>query len=56
MSLALKRIRKAAVRKGMVVVHKTDSPPIGRYLIRTVDSPSQFSAASRRFEAQVLIL
>lgn len=28
-SLALKRVRRAAVRKGMVVVQKTDSPPKG---------------------------
>jgi GTPase len=39
-SLALKRIRRAAVRKGMVVVHKSDSPP----------------RAIRQFEGQVLIL
>ncbi|KAJ7346627.1 GTP-binding protein 1 [Mycena albidolilacea] len=39
-SLALKRVRKAAVRKGMVVVHKTDNPP----------------KAVRQFEGQVLIL
>ncbi|KAJ7262166.1 GTP-binding protein 1 [Mycena haematopus] len=39
-SLALKRVRKAAVRKGMVLVHKTDNPP----------------KAVRQFEGQVLIL
>ncbi|KAI0949408.1 hypothetical protein AcW1_009035 [Taiwanofungus camphoratus] len=39
-SLALKRVRKSAVRKGMVIVHKTDVPP----------------KAVRRFEGQVLIL
>ncbi|KAG8932843.1 hypothetical protein FRC02_000454 [Tulasnella sp. 418] len=39
-SLALKRIRRAAVRKGMVIVAKTDNPP----------------RAVRRFEGQVLIL
>lgn len=39
-SLALKRVRKAQVRKGMVIVHKTDTPP----------------RAVRRFEGQVLIL
>ncbi|KAJ6499904.1 GTP-binding protein 1 [Mycena vitilis] len=39
-SLALKRVRRAAVRKGMVLVHKTDSPP----------------KAVRQFEGQVLIL
>ncbi|KAJ6593909.1 GTP-binding protein 1 [Mycena capillaripes] len=39
-SLALKRVRRAAVRKGMVLVHKTDTPP----------------KAVRQFEGQVLIL
>ncbi|KAK7687077.1 hypothetical protein QCA50_009577 [Cerrena zonata] len=39
-SMALKRMRRAAVRKGMVVVHKTETPP----------------RAIRRFEGQVLIL
>jgi len=39
-SLALKRIRRAVVRKGMVLVNKTDVPP----------------RAIRRFEGQVLIL
>ncbi|PCH43758.1 GTP-binding protein 1 [Wolfiporia cocos MD-104 SS10] len=39
-SLALKRVRKSAVRKGMVIVHKTETPP----------------RAVRRFEGQVLIL
>ncbi|KAH9935288.1 GTP-binding protein 1 [Fomitopsis serialis] len=39
-SLALKRVRKSAVRKGMVLVHKSDTPP----------------RAVRRFEGQVLIL
>ncbi|KAF8658288.1 hypothetical protein AX16_002061 [Volvariella volvacea WC 439] len=39
-SLALKRIKRSAIRKGMVVVHKTEQPP----------------AAIRRFEGQVLIL
>ncbi|KAJ7647327.1 GTP-binding protein 1 [Roridomyces roridus] len=39
-SLALKRVRRAAVRKGMVVVHKTETPP----------------KAVRQFEGQVLIL
>ncbi|KAF8210283.1 P-loop containing nucleoside triphosphate hydrolase protein [Mycena galopus ATCC 62051] len=39
-SLALKRVRKAAVRKGMVLVHKTENPP----------------KAVRQFEGQVLIL
>ncbi|CAL1707577.1 unnamed protein product [Somion occarium] len=39
-SFALKRMRRAAVRKGMVIVHKTETPP----------------RAVRRFEGQVLIL
>ncbi|KAH7108077.1 P-loop containing nucleoside triphosphate hydrolase protein [Auriculariales sp. MPI-PUGE-AT-0066] len=39
-SLALKRVRKAQVRKGMVIVQKTETPP----------------RAVRRFEGQVLIL
>ncbi|KAJ7218061.1 P-loop containing nucleoside triphosphate hydrolase protein [Mycena pura] len=39
-SLALKRVRRAAIRKGMVLVHKTEAPP----------------TAVRQFEGQVLIL
>ncbi|KIK26976.1 hypothetical protein PISMIDRAFT_28218 [Pisolithus microcarpus 441] len=39
-SLALKRVKRVSVRKGMVIVHKLDGPP----------------AATRRFEGQVLIL
>ncbi|EAU91663.2 GTP-binding protein 1 [Coprinopsis cinerea okayama7 len=39
-SLALKRIRRSAVRKGMILVHKSDTPP----------------RAIRQFEGQVLIL
>lgn len=39
-SFALKRVRRAAVRKGMVLVNKTDTPP----------------RAIRQFEGQVLIL
>ena len=38
--MALKRVRRADVRKGMVLVHKTEAPP----------------RAIRRFEGQVLIL
>lgn len=34
-SFALKRVRRAAVRKGMVLVNKTDAPPRGKsYVIR----------------------
>lgn len=40
-SLALKRVRRAAIRKGMVIVHKTEAPP---------------PRAVSRFEGQVLIL
>ncbi|KAH7929879.1 P-loop containing nucleoside triphosphate hydrolase protein [Leucogyrophana mollusca] len=39
-ALALKRVKRAAVRKGMVIVHKVDAPP----------------RATRQFEGQVLIL
>jgi GTPase len=39
-ALALKRIRRAEVRKGMIIVHKSEAPP----------------RAVRRFEGQVLIL
>ncbi|KAI0081229.1 P-loop containing nucleoside triphosphate hydrolase protein [Panus rudis PR-1116 ss-1] len=39
-SLALKRMRRSAVRKGMVIVHKTETPP----------------RAVRQFQGQVLIL
>ncbi|KAI0329403.1 P-loop containing nucleoside triphosphate hydrolase protein [Cubamyces sp. BRFM 1775] len=39
-SLALKRVRRTEVRKGMVLVHKTETPP----------------KAVRQFEGQVLIL
>ncbi|TBU49478.1 P-loop containing nucleoside triphosphate hydrolase protein [Dichomitus squalens] len=39
-SFALKRVRRADIRKGMVLVHKTDAPP----------------KAVRQFEGQVLIL
>jgi len=28
-SLALKRVRRAAIRKGMVIVHKSETPPTG---------------------------
>ncbi|KIJ67931.1 hypothetical protein HYDPIDRAFT_148051 [Hydnomerulius pinastri MD-312] len=39
-ALALKRVKRAAVRKGMVIVHKSETPP----------------KATRKFEGQVLIL
>jgi GTPase len=29
-SMALKRVRRADVRKGMVLVHKTETPPKGK--------------------------
>ncbi|KAF8844664.1 P-loop containing nucleoside triphosphate hydrolase protein [Paxillus ammoniavirescens] len=39
-ALALKRVKRAAIRKGMVIVHKSETPP----------------KATLRFEGQVLIL
>jgi GTPase len=39
-TFALKRVRKQAVRKGMIIVHKTDNPP----------------KVVKQFEGQVLIL
>ena len=30
-SLALKRVRRGAVRKGMIIVHKSDTPPRGEH-------------------------
>ncbi|KAH7888560.1 P-loop containing nucleoside triphosphate hydrolase protein [Phlebopus sp. FC_14] len=39
-ALALKRVKRSTVRKGMVIVHKSETPP----------------KATRRFEGQVLIL
>jgi GTPase len=32
-SLALKRVRRALVRKGMVLVHKKEALPRGRFLL-----------------------
>lgn len=37
-SLALKRVRRAAVRKGMVIVHKTDAPPPRGETLTIIDS------------------
>ena len=54
-SLALKRIRRAAVRKGMVLVNKTDVPPRGEHYRENRALLKKF-AAIRRFEGQVLIL
>jgi GTPase len=39
-TFALKRVRKQAVRKGMIIVHKTENPP----------------RVTKTFEGQVLIL
>lgn len=37
-SLALKRVRRAAIRKGMVIVHKTDAgPPRGKKFYKDPD-------------------
>ena len=36
-SLALKRVRRATVRKGMVLVHKMDAPPRGNFLTHMVN-------------------
>jgi GTPase len=33
-SFALKRIRRVAVRKGMVIVSKTETPPNGQHSLR----------------------
>ncbi|KDR75898.1 hypothetical protein GALMADRAFT_140480 [Galerina marginata CBS 339.88] len=57
-SLALKRIRRAAVRKGMVLVAKSDTPPRGEFGDDSIGSiiDVQFPIAIRQFEGQVLIL
>jgi GTPase len=55
-SMALKRVRKSAVRKGMVVVGKTETPPVGARPQRRSWNASHDSTASKKFEAQVLIL
>jgi GTPase len=34
-SLALKRVRRSTVRKGMVLVHKMEAPPRGNFLLHT---------------------
>ena len=31
-SLALKRVKRAVIRKGMVIVHKSDTPPRGNLI------------------------
>lgn len=59
-ALALKRIRRSAVRKGMVLVTKTDTPPRGPCMTMTSNiqntNSSRCFAAIRQFEGQVLIL
>jgi hypothetical protein len=59
-SLALKRVRRAAVRKGMVIVHKTEAaPPRGETLAYPASLRRLLidtNAAVRQFEGQVLIL
>lgn len=36
-SLALKRVRRAAVRKGMVIVSKTETPPRGMVCLFSIE-------------------
>ncbi|KAF9012322.1 GTP-binding protein 1 [Cyathus striatus] len=58
-SLALKRIRRADIRKGMVLVNKLDKPPRGKLpMYCSLHSPddSYHGIAIRQFEGQVLIL
>ena len=59
-ALALKHVPRAAVRKGMVIVHRTEIPPRGAQLsFRRVGVMLTFAvvgSAVRRFEGQVLIL
>lgn len=57
-SFALKRVRRAAVRKGMVLVNKSDIPPRGQSLRPgTFHARADlFQSAIRQFEGQVLIL
>ena len=54
-SLALKRVKRAEVRKGMVLVPKTDTVRTHFYLIQLLSSEYRSTAISR-FEGQVLIL
>lgn len=60
MSLALKRVRRTEVRKGMVLVHKTETPPKGKSappLYPLIIGHADWRcAAVRQFEGQVLIL
>ncbi|KAG6900751.1 hypothetical protein C0993_002175 [Termitomyces sp. T159_Od127] len=55
-SFALKRVLRASVRKGMVLVHKTETPPRCTYRSKTLDTLRQirFFLATRRFEGQAV--
>ena len=57
-SFALKRVRRTDVRKGMVLVHKTETLPKGDAFPMHVCGwcAHQDRAAVRQFEGQVLIL
>jgi len=56
-SLALKHVPRAAVRKGMVIVHRTEVPPRGMLLSCHENVILRIGvSAVRRFEGQVLIL
>jgi GTPase len=56
-SLALKRIKRAAVRKGMVIVNKSDTAPKGLLPWTSLAFVFDFCiSAVRKFEGQVLIL
>ena len=55
-SLALKRVRRATVRKGMVLVHKMEAPPRGNFVIPMLMECLLTVLAVRQFEGQVLIL
>lgn len=59
-SLALKRVRRANIRKGMVIVHKTETPPRGEISSTHVCGKMEIDisniTAIRRFEGTVLIL
>ena len=61
-ALALKHVPRAAVRKGMVIVHRTEIPPNGAqfflhsYIMIWLYQHIVGRSAVRRFEGQVLIL
>ena len=53
-SFALKRIRRNQVRKGMVLIGKTETPPRGVQSLRWETLSS--SPAVKRFEGMVMVL